>query len=536
MLKLILAQINLTVGDIDGNVNAIIKTAQRARDVYAAHVVAFPELAITGYSPEDLLLRFDVLNSVEQALQYLLYAVPDIAIILGYPRRYGAAVYNCAGVIYQGRLVAEYHKQALPNYGVFDERRYFNAGECPCVVTLQGLNVGITVCEDVWFSEPIFNTHAAGAQLIVNINASPFHVGKHSEREAQVRQRVMEVHIPILYLNLVGGQDELVFDGNSFVMDATGQITHRASHCVEEEIVVNLDIAGIESGTIALTPSNEMAVYQALVLGVRDFVWKNGFHGAILGLSGGIDSALTLAIAVDALGADQVEAVLMPSRYTANMSNEDAIAQANALKVIWHKISIEPPLQTFVTEISTAMNIELTGITQENIQARCRGLIMMALSNQTGKILLSTGNKSEVAVGYTTLYGDMAGGFAPLKDVFKTFVYKLARYRNTLQPIIPNRVLQRPPSAELRPNQTDQDSLPPYEMLDTILHLYIELDKSIAEIVTAGFDLTTVQRVINLVNHSEHKRHQAPPGVRITQRAFGKDRRYPIVNKFYATT
>lgn len=539
-LKLVLAQINLTVGDINGNVNLIIETAKRARDIYQAHIVVFPELAITGYPPEDLLLRPEFTKNVEQVLHNLIHAVPNIAIILGYPRSYGAALYNCAGIIYQGRLIAEYHKQTLPNYSVFDEQRYFNAGEHPCVVTLGGVNVGVTICEDVWVTEPIRKTRDAGAQLIVNINASPFHLNKQIEREAQVRQRIAEVQIPIIYLNLVGGQDDLVFDGGSFVMDTAGQITQRGPCCAEEEILVNIHISYLEScqvakpyqGTVLPYLPEEIAIYQAIVLGVQDFVWKNGFQGVLLGLSGGIDSALTLAIATDALGADQVEAVLMPSRYTSAMSNQDAIAEANALGVAWRKITIEPVFQTFLHLLSGDFVNKTMDIAEENIQARCRGVMLMALSNRMNKILLTTGNKSELAVGYATLYGDMAGAFAPLKDVFKTMVYRLARYRNELNPVIPERVLERPPSAELRPNQTDQDSLPPYEVLDAILHLYIERDQSITEIVRAGFDLETVQQVITMVNRSEHKRRQAPPGVRITRRAFGKDRRYPLVNKF----
>jgi NAD+ synthase (glutamine-hydrolysing) len=532
-LKITLAQINLLVGDVSGNTRRIVAAACRARDMQQAQIVVFPELTLTGYPPEDLLLRPELSQRVEKALAELCQSINGIILIIGYPRRSGAALYNCAGVIRDGHLLAEYHKQALPNYGVFDEKRYFQSGDNPCVVELEGIKIGITLCEDIWVTEPARQAREAGAQVLINLNASPFHVGKQSEREAQVRQRVAEVALPVLYVNLIGGQDELVFDGGSFVMNAAGVVTQRGSFYTEAELLVELDHNGQPlPGGVTAEFAEEAAVYQALVLGVRDYAKKNGFRGAVLGLSGGIDSALTLAIAVDALGAAQVEAVLMPSRYTADMSNEDAILQANALGVVWHSIPIEPAFQAFLDLLATPLAGRSTEVTEENIQARCRGVLLMAISNSSGKILLTTGNKSEMSVGYATLYGDMAGGFAPLKDVFKTLVYRLVRYRNRISPVIPDRVLERPPSAELRPNQRDQDSLPPYDILDPILRRYIEQDESVANIIAAGFDAATVCRIARLVDRNEYKRRQAPPGVRITRRAFGRDRRYPLTSGF----
>lgn len=534
-IKILLAQINLLVGDVSGNMRRVVEVARRARDLHQAQVVVFPELTLTSYPPEDLLLRPELTRRVEQALESLLREVFGITLILGYPRRHGAALYNCAGVIRDGRLLAEYHKQELPNYGVFDEKRYFHPGEKPCVLELEGVRVGITLCEDIWVARPARGAWDAGAQILINLNASPFHFGKQSEREERVLQRVVEVGLPVLYVNLVGGQDELVFDGGSFAMDVPGVVVQRGPFCMEAELVVELDADGRPRPgptEVVPEPPEEEAVYRALVLGVRDYALKNGFRGAVLGLSGGIDSALTLAIATDALGSGQVEAVLMPSRYTADMSNEDAILEAKALDVSWHSIPIEVAFRAFLDLLAEDLAGRPADATEENIQARCRGIILMALSNKSGKILLTTGNKSEMSVGYATLYGDMAGGFAPLKDVFKTLVYRLARYRNGIAPVIPERALERPPSAELRPNQQDQDSLPPYEVLDPILYRYIECDESAEEIIATGFDADTVNRVARLVDRNEYKRRQAPPGVRISRRAFGRDRRYPLTCGF----
>jgi len=532
-LKIIIAQMNPLVGDVAGNARRVAEIAGRARDQHQAHAVVFPELTLTGYPPEDLLLRPELTQRVEQALEALRREVTGITLILGYPKHDAGALYNVAGVIHEGYLVAEYRKQELPNYGVFDEKRYFTASSKPCVVVLQGVRVGLTVCEDIWVAGPARQARDAGAELLVNLNASPFHFGKQAEREKRVVRRVEEAGLPVIYVNMVGGQDELVFDGGSFVMDTPGVLRLRAPFCEEAEIPVEIGPGAHPlPGEIAPEPGEEEAVYRALVLGVRDYVHKNGFKGAVLGLSGGIDSALTLAVAVDALGPEQVEVVLMPSRYTAAMSNKDAVSQAKWLQVHHRTIAIEPAFNAFLGMLEEEFAGLDMDVTEENIQARCRGIILMAISNKKGKILLTTGNKSEMSVGYATLYGDMAGGFAPIKDVPKLLVYRLAQYRNSLKRAIPKRVITRPPSAELRPDQTDQDSLPPYEVLDPILQRYIELDQGVEEIIAAGFEPETVRRIARLVDRNEYKRRQAPPGVRITRRAFGRDRRYPLTSGF----
>ncbi len=528
-LKLLIAQINLLVGDVAGNAAKVADVARHARDDRGVQAVVFPELTLTGYPPEDLLLRPELMRRVERALVELRIAAPEIALIIGYPRRVDGALYNMAGVFKQGRIIAEYRKQELPNYGVFDEKRYFHAGDAPCVVELEGIRLGLTVCEDIWVPGPARAARAAGAQVLINLNASPFHNGKQTEREERVLHRVEEVGLPVVYANLVGGQDELVFDGGSFAMDAAGGLIARGPFCEEAEIVLEIDPEeGPVSAEILSQPAEDEAVYRALVLGVRDYVLKNGFKGAVLGLSGGVDSALTLAIAADALGPEQVEVVLMPSRYTADISNEDAEAQARTLGVLHCTIPIEPAFLAFQEMLAEEFAGLPADVTEENIQARCRGILLMAISNKKGRILLTTGNKSEMSVGYATLYGDMAGGFAPIKDVPKLLVYRLCRYRNGIGPVIPERVLTRPPSAELRPEQKDEDSLPPYAVLDAILQRYVELEQSVAEIVAAGYERETVQRVTRLVDHNEYKRRQAPPGVRISRRAFGRDRRYPL--------
>ena len=533
-LKVWLAQMDLRVGDIAGNVRQILAEAHHARDRYGADLALFPELSLTGYPPEDLLLRPDFLRTVEEGLETLRREARDIALLVGYPRPWQGRLFNAAGVIHQGHFLTEYHKQHLPNYGVFDEKRYFQAGQDPCVFELGGVPLGITICEDIWQAGPARQARDAGARCLLNLNASPFHAGKQREREALVYKRVKDLGIPLVYLNLVGGQDELVFDGGSFAMDAGGQTRARLPAFEAAGGLVEVAADGGIRADAPLEPiaEDDAAIYEALVLGVRDYVTKNRFKGAVLGLSGGIDSALTLALAVDALGADRVEAVLMPSRYTADMSVEDARAEADALGVRHRLIPIEPAFETFLEMLSGEFAGLPRDATEENIQARIRGIILMAISNKFGRILLTTGNKSEMAVGYATLYGDMAGGFAPLKDVPKTLVYRLARYRNQRAPVIPERVLERPPSAELAPDQKDEDSLPPYEILDPILQRYIELDQGVEEIAVAGFDLETVRRVAHMVDRNEYKRRQAPPGVRISRRAFGRDRRYPITNGF----
>ncbi len=539
-LRILIAQVNLLVGDVSANRDRVIQVAQEARRDHAADLVVFPELTLTGYPPEDLLLRPELMERVEAALVAIRAASRGIGLMLGYPKRDSGGLFNVAGLFQDGRLVAEYAKQLLPNYSVFDEKRYFLPGHAPCVVPFRGLPLGISICEDIWEEGPTRLTVAAGARLLINLNASPYHAGKASTREELLARRAREHQLPILYANLVGGQDELVFDGGSFVVDAQGHLTQRAPFFREAMLLVEVEgdetgrVPSPSPGLIAPIPPMEEGVYEALVLGVRDYVRKNGFQGAVLGLSGGIDSALTLAIAVDALGANQVEAVLMPSRYTADMSVEDAREQAERQGVAHRIVPIEPAFRAFLDMLAGEFAGCGQDVTEENIQARCRGIILMAISNKKGKMLLTTGNKSEVAVGYATLYGDMAGGFAPIKDVPKTLVYRLAAYRNGRDPtpVIPQRVIDRPPSAELRPNQTDQDSLPDYDILDPILKRYIEEDEGVTGIVAAGFPEDLVRRVTRLVDRNEYKRRQAPPGVRITTRAFGRDRRYPITSGF----
>ena len=535
-LRVVMAQLDFLVGDINGNVDRIVTAAREARDRLKADLIVFPELAITGYPPEDLLLRPGFIRQVELALRRLLGEVRGIAAVVGCPLPTPAGLRNAAVVLEGGEIRATYFKQWLPNYSVFDEKRYFVPGEDPVVFEVAGARVGVTICEDVWLPGPVARAAEAGAQVMVNLNASPYHAGKGDQRLTVLRDRVREGRIPIVYVNLLGGQDELVFDGGSMVVGADGELVQRAPffdaglHPVD----FALSIAGVTPvpGPVASEPGLEEGIYRALVLGVRDYVEKNGFPGVVLGLSGGIDSALTLAIAADALGPERVEAVLMPSRYTADMSNTDAELEARALGVKYHLLPIEPAFQSFLRILQPVIAGLPPDITEENLQARCRGVLLMAISNKTGKLVLTTGNKSETAVGYSTLYGDMAGGFAPIKDVLKTMVYRLADWRNARSAVIPQRVFERPPSAELRPDQTDQDSLPAYDLLDAILRGYVEEDRSVEELIAAGFDRATVERVARLVIVNEYKRRQAAPGVRITPRAFGRDRRYPITSGF----
>ncbi len=538
-LRLAMGQLNCLVGDIAGNVSQMIHAAKHARDKLRAHVIVFPELSLTGYPPEDLLLRPGLENEVAHGLQTLQAEIRDIDLIVGHPARVDDALYNAASWLRDGAIIATYHKQLLPNYSVFDEKRYFVPGKNPCVVTIQGVPVGVTICEDIWAPGPVQQAVQAGAGLIVNLNASPYHFNKSQEREHVVSQRVGETRVPIVYVNLVGGQDELVFDGESFVIDAQGRLTQRAPAFVTGVFLVEVEkqppFAPVTAKCRPML-SEEESVYRALVLGVRDYVDKNGFPGVVLGLSGGIDSALTLAIAVDALGPARVQAVMMPSRYTSPISLEDAAAQAQTLGVKYSLISIEPMFEAFLAALKEEFRRAKPDSTEENIQARIRGVLLMAISNKTGKMVLTTGNKSEMAVGYATLYGDMAGGFAVIKDVLKTLVYRLVEYRNRAAPtpirytgpVIPQRIIARPPSAELAPDQRDTDSLPPYPVLDAILEKYIEHDHSVEDLVKAGFDPGTVQRVVAMIQRNEYKRRQAPPGVRITRRAFGRDWRYPI--------
>ena len=540
-LRFVIAQLDFMVGDVSGNVSRVIEASEEARYKHNAHAIIFPELTLTGYPPEDLLMRPGLHSAVNQALSEIKSKVIGIDIILGFPKQIvkqaGNDLFNTVAVIRDGKIIAEYNKCELPNYGVFDEKRYFTKGSDSCVVDVGGVPVGITICEDVWVSENIQNSKQAGANLIVNLNASPYRIQKIREREEQLKSRARESGLPIIYANLVGGQDELVFDGQSFVMAADGTVCQRAPAFEEGLYVVDINVTDDGSlvpvkGTIAPEMDDVESVYGALVLSVRDYINKNDFPGAIIGLSGGIDSALSLAITVDAIGADRVEAVMMPSRYTLDMSVEDAQKQAELMGVEHHVLPIETAFKSFLGILEEEFAGSEPDATEENIQARCRGILLMAISNKKNKMVITTGNKSEMSVGYATLYGDMAGGFAVLKDVPKLLVYRLASYRNGLSPVIPQRVIDRPPSAELADNQQDTDSLPPYEVLDVILEMYIEQDRSADDIIASGYDADTVQRVIRLVNQNEYKRRQAAPGVRISQRAFGRDRRYPITSAY----
>jgi NAD+ synthase (glutamine-hydrolysing) len=533
-LRVVMAQQDFLVGAISANASSVLQGCVQARDEMAADIIVFPELTLTGYPPEDLLFRPHFLEHVEAAVDLLRQKVTGITAIIGYPLKQENGLFNVAGIFQDGDVTV-YRKQHLPNYSVFDEKRYFNPGETPCVVNVRGVPVGVTVCEDVWKPGPVRQTVEAGARLLINLNASPFHAGKREDRELLLSCLARKAGIPMMYVNLVGGQDELVFDGGSFVVDQQGELVRRAPSCETGFFVVDFDVGAAitpQVGEVVPLEDDVAAIYRVLVLGVRDYIEKNRFGGAVLGLSGGVDSALTLAIAVDAIGAERVEAVMMPSRYTANMSLEDARAEADLLGVAYHEIPIEAPFSSFQMVLEETFTGLAPDTTEENIQARCRGIILMAISNKKRKILLTTGNKSEMSVGYATLYGDMAGGFAPIKDVPKLLVYRLCEYRNSLGRVIPQRVLERPPSAELAPDQKDADSLPPYEVLDPILERYIEQDQSVEQIAAAGFDRATVVRVAGLVDRNEYKRRQAPPGVRITQRAFGRDRRYPLTSGY----
>lgn len=536
-LKVAMAQINPMVGDIAGNANKILESAKYARFHLGADCIVFPELALTGYPPEDLLLRPGFQRQVYKTLDFICNKVNDIDVLLGYPEKSQHDLFNAAALIRNGEIVANYRKTNLPNYSVFDEKRYFSSGSEPCVVEIHGIPVGVTICEDVWFPEPIRQAKQAGAKLILNLNASPFDVYKPHDRNKALLDRVEENAIPIVYVNLVGGQDELVFDGASFVIGADGLVSYRAPFCEEGVFLTEFDICSdsiqpVVSNTVK--PSSEVeSVYKALVLGVRDYIEKNKFPGIIIGLSGGIDSAVTLAIAVDAIGANRVEAVMMPSRYTSELSIEDAKKQASALEVEYHVIPIEGMFEAALSTLAGEFAGTKPDVTEENIQARCRGIILMAISNKKHKMVLTTGNKSEMSVGYATLYGDMAGGFNALKDVPKTMVYRLAEYRNGMSAVIPQSVIHRAPSAELAPDQKDTDSLPDYGELDGILQMYVERDMCPEDIANeGGYDIATVGRVISMVDRNEYKRRQAAPGVRITRRAFGRDRRYPITNAY----
>ena len=552
-LKLCIAQLNYVVGDMAGNAQKIIQAA-RAAYQRGACLVLTPELSLCGYAAEDLFLRpafvaacDDALNSIALALADL----KDLHVVVGHPaggdrRTRSVSVperFNMASVVSEGRVVASYAKRQLPNYQVFDERRYFVPGHQPCVFEVAGVRVGLLICEDAWFEQPAQEAKAAGAQLLAVINASPFHVGKGNERERTMAQRVQATGLPLVYAHLVGGQDEVVFEGRSFALQADATLAARAPSfkAVEFDVEASASGSGVHlSAAVAPEGSLEADLWHALVLGVQDYIGKNGFPGALLGLSGGIDSALVLAIAVDALGSDRVRAIMMPSPYTADISWIDARDMAERLKVRYDEISIVPEFEAFQASLAKEFAGLALDATEENIQARIRGTLLMALSNKFGAIVLTTGNKSEMSTGYCTLYGDMAGGFAVIKDVAKTLVYRLAEWRNHNDPFgtglqpIPERIITRPPSAELRPDQKDQDSLPPYEVLDEIVSRYMENDQSSEEIIAAGFDRADVEKVTRLIRINEYKRRQAPVGIRVTHRSFGKDWRYPITNRFRA--
>ena len=537
-LRCVMAQLNLVVGDVEGNTSRIISAADRAREEFRADLVMMPELAVSGYPPEDLLFHSGLRTQLARSIERLKSDVRGITLVAGYPEYADAEIFNSAIVMRDGEVLANHRKACLPNYRVFDEKRYFTPGTMPTVIDVNGIRAGILVCEDVWEPEPAAQARRAGAELLLVINASPYEVNKQRQRECDVvRPRVAETGIPLLFVNLIGGQDELVFDGNSFVMDASGEVTTRAPAFTEGLFSVDIDVAADgraapRSGIVVPLQSEEESVYGALVQGTRDYVNKHRFPGVVLGLSGGVDSALTLCIAVDALGPDRVHSVAMPSRYTSQMSKDDAALQASWLKVKHSEISIEGMFEATLRALRDEFAGRPADTTEENIQSRCRGVLLMGISNKTGRMLLTTGNKSEMAVGYATLYGDMAGGFAPIKDCSKLLVYRLAAWRNSRSQAIPPRVIERPPSAELRPDQKDTDSLPPYEVLDPILEAFIEEDLSVDQIAARGFDRSTVGRILDLVRRNEYKRRQAPPGVRVSGRAFGRDWRYPITNGY----
>lgn len=531
-LSIALAQLNLLVGDIEGNTERMLQTVQEQQKA-GADLVMFTELALSGYPPEDLLYRNDFYQRCDAQLHRLQQASVDVAILVGHPWREGDKLYNALSLFSEGTLLTRYFKQQLPNYGVFDEKRYFQAGNETCVIELKGYRLGLLICEDLWFPEPVDAAKAAGAEMILSINASPYNREKPYIRKTLMAGHCQRTHLPLVYLNQIGGQDELIFDGCSKVFDAAGNMTHRLAAFAEQVTLLEFNELDVVPMTAPAAELPQLAqVYEALVLAVRDYVTKNGFKGAVLGLSGGIDSALTLAIAVDALGKDKVQALMMPFRYTADISIADAKEEAEILGIEFDIVSIEPMFDAFMGQLTPMFAGTERDTTEENLQARCRGVVLMALSNKRRSIVLTTGNKSEMAVGYATLYGDMAGGFDVLKDVPKTLVFKLSEYRNTVSYVIPQRVIDRPPSAELAPDQLDQDSLPPYDILDAILEGYVERDKSVADLVAEGFDEAIVRKVIRLVDINEYKRRQAAVGPRITARNFGKDRRYPITSGF----
>jgi NAD+ synthase (glutamine-hydrolysing) len=532
-IRIVLVQHDFPVGDIDGNMRRVLNAIEQAKTDHQADLVLFPELALTGYPPEDLLYRGGFQSRCERALELIVASVTGIDVVVGHPLREGDQRFNAVSWIRDRKVIGTYCKQALPNYSVFDEERYFHAGCKPLTVECAGVRVGVLICEDIWEQEPAAMAAADGCQLMVVPNASPYHVGKRELREQALRQRTRETGCPIVYLNVIGGQDELVFDGRSFAISADGAITGPTPAYADDLFALDWHPSsgfGAVDWQAGQAEDSLSLVYKTLVRGTRDYVRKNGFERVIIGLSGGVDSALTLAVAVDALGAENVRAVMMPSRHTSQLSLDLAREQAQLMEVHYDSISIEPAFESFLASLEDAFEGKPADIAEENLQARCRGNILMALSNKHGAMVLTTGNKSEVAVGYCTIYGDMCGGFAPIKDCVKSLVYRLCQHRNDISQAIPQGVIERPPSAELAPDQIDQDSLPPYDVLDEILARYVENDESVKQIVAAGFDQETVTRIASLVRINEYKRRQAAPGVRVTPRAFGRDRRYPITN------
>ena len=541
-LRIAMAQFDFPVGAVRENTDRIVAMIAEARDEYGADVVLFPELAISGYPPEDLLMRPSFLADCEAALREVAAAATGIVAVVGWPESAGSILYNSASVLRGGKVEATYRKRELPNYNVFDERRYFHVDPDggDCVFEVKGVPVGLLICEDLWFAEPLRDTARAGAQLVLVPNASPFERGKHAQRDALLAERTKESGVALAYLNVVGGQDALVFDGSSVVADADGTVHPAAAAFTDQWLVVDYDVATRKFAPVVWMDDGDESMdalaWRAIVRGIRDYCGKNGFRQVWLGLSGGIDSSIVLALAVDALGAGNVTAVRMPSRYTAGLSNDLAQEQCDALGVKLLALPIEKPFQGFLDALSEVFEGRAPDTTEENLQSRTRGALLMALSNKFGGLLLTTGNKSEYAVGYATIYGDMCGGYAPVKDLYKTEVFGLAKWRNTVggAPVIPPAVISRPPSAELRENQLDQDSLPPYDVLDAILRRYVDQEQSRDEIVRAGLDAATVDRVLRLVRTSEWKRHQAAPGPKVSRRAFGRERRYPISNRYPA--
>ena len=535
-MKIGIIQENPIVGDVEGNLNIALKSIEKMKKE-RPDIVVFSEMFLTGYPPEDLLLRDDLFQSIDFTLKELAKHYPELHIVIGYPRKKNKKIFNAAGCIYQGEIKAEYFKQELPNYKVFDEKRYFSPGKGPCLITVKNKTLALTICEDIWYTKAVRQATRRGAEVILNLNASPFHRHKLKERKSLLIKHAEKFSVPIIYVNQVGGQDELVFDGSSVVVSPGSGVDFQLPSFKTATSVLNFEMKNGVCELINKTKVSEVSdlknLYDAIVLGTRDYIEKNGFSGALIGSSGGIDSALTTAVAVDALGSDRVKTVMMPFKYTADISIEDSQQLADNLNIQHEVIEIEEIYNSFEKSLKKAFKGKEKDKTEENLQSRSRGVLLMALSNKSGYLVLTTGNKSEIAVGYSTLYGDTAGGFAVLKDVPKTWVYELANYRNTINEVIPQRIIDRPPSAELAPDQKDSDNLPEYKILDEIIELYVEKDLSVAAIVEKGFDEKTVKKIIHLIDKSEYKRRQAPPGVRITDRGFGKDRRYPITNRYF---